>query len=83
MNSSLWLERKIGQLIDLRLEKKIERKDYMQLLLNVMSDSISKENDQKHLDELSNVHLDKQLTRKVRMLLYYTKGSFNNFAAFF
>ncbi len=83
MNSSLWLERKIGQLIDLRLEKKIERKDYMQLLLNVMSDSISKENDQKHLDELSNVHLDKQLTRKVSMLLYYTRESFNNFAAFF
>ena len=30
-----------------------------------MSDNISKANDHKHLDELSNIHLDKQLTRKV------------------
>lgn len=65
INCDLWLEKKIGQLVDMRIEKKVDRKDYMQLLLNVMSDNnFSKSNDLKNLNVLTNVHLDKQLTRK-------------------
>lgn len=59
-----WLRNQIGQLINLRLEQKIERKDYMQLLLNVMKDEVSTIHDAKHLDEISGEHLVKQLGRE-------------------
>ena len=63
LNSINWMRNKIGQLIDLRLEQNIERKDYMQLLLNVMTDQVSTIHDAKHLDQISNEHLPKQLGR--------------------
>lgn len=49
----------------IKYHNKIIRKDYMQLLLNVMSNNVSKSHDYKNLDELANKHLPKQMTRKV------------------
>ena len=64
LDSLGWIKHKIGQLIDLRLNKKIERKDYMQSLLNVMTEDVTTIYDQKQLDEIANDHLPKQLGRK-------------------
>ena len=40
----------------------------MQLLLNDMSDNVSKVYDRQNLDELANIKILKQMTRKVNFL---------------
>lgn len=42
----------------------MERNDYMQLLLNAMTDEVSTIHDAKQLDEISSEHLPKQMGRK-------------------
>jgi len=56
--------KQIGQLVTVRVEKKVERKDYMQSLLSVMTENVSTVHDKKHLDEIANENLPKQLGRK-------------------
>ena len=64
LNSINWIRSQIGNLVKVRLEQKIERKDYMQSLLNVMTEDVTTIYDQKQLDEIANEHLPKQLGRK-------------------
>ena len=64
LDSLGWIKHKIGQLIDLRVKKKLERKDFMQLLLNVMTDEVSTIHDHKQIDEVYNINMPKQLARQ-------------------
>lgn len=58
----IWLHKEIGQLLMRRKLEKIDKRDYMQLLLDSESNDFKPQYDQTDLKDLNNVHLEKKLT---------------------
>lgn len=59
-----WLYNKVGYILTRRQNENINRRDYMQLLLEAQDESVSRMHDKVDLKDLTNVSLEKKLTKE-------------------